>query len=669
MNDFERYIEEKTAEVKRSVPCTDYLKKSKGKNMFVCPYCGSGTHANATGALAYYEKDNRFKCFACGESGDVLDLVQHIASCNFYKALQIICKDYHISFDTPKGYRNFKEPKRINLKPTEKLKAAEIKADENKEQEKQKKDYTEYIRACNEKLKDSEAAAYLESRGISFECAYSHSLGYDDKERRLIIPTSVYSYTGRALDETALLRYKNQGSPAPFSLSVLYEDPAPSVCFVTEGAIDALSLNMVGVAAVALNSFRNGNKLIEVLEKNKADKKIKFIISFDWDKDRDTRRNVFEAAEELVNKLRNLGYEAERRFLTKGLDGIKDINDLLIKDPLALADTVHKIKQYKEADSLGKFYIDSISGKFKSYPTGLTFIDSLTGGGFMPQTLTNIIAAPGIGKTALCQQLAERLAEAETPVLYFNFEMSREQMLSRTLSRRLHEKDKADLSAIEVMNAYKLDKETKLKIETEIDIYRNHEYRFIKYITAANNDIDNVIKLIRYAAKERFIDNLKAPIVFIDYLHLLTGTDEYGRTLDNKDLIKKAMLELKRYAIEYETLVFTVAAVNRESMKSKGKINMNSTRDSSNAEYGADYIISLNKKPKEKGESGEEAAPSPIKEIIITLDKGRSTAAGAKQIIFFDGKHSRFYGIDESPAADGHRVFYNMETGNSRFII
>ena len=48
---------------------------SKGRNMYVCPLCGSGTGKSRTGAFGIYEGGLKWKCQACGKGGDVFDLI------------------------------------------------------------------------------------------------------------------------------------------------------------------------------------------------------------------------------------------------------------------------------------------------------------------------------------------------------------------------------------------------------------------------------------------------------------------------------------------------------------------------------------------------------------------------------------------------------------------
>lgn len=56
----------------------DYIQevtqKSKGKDQYVCPFCNSGTGHNGTGAFTYYPNMHTYKCFACGEYGDIFTL-------------------------------------------------------------------------------------------------------------------------------------------------------------------------------------------------------------------------------------------------------------------------------------------------------------------------------------------------------------------------------------------------------------------------------------------------------------------------------------------------------------------------------------------------------------------------------------------------------------------
>ena len=56
--------------------CLKYeLQPAKNRGFYICPLCGSGTHKNGTGALKIYN-DIRWYCHACGNGGDIFDLLE-----------------------------------------------------------------------------------------------------------------------------------------------------------------------------------------------------------------------------------------------------------------------------------------------------------------------------------------------------------------------------------------------------------------------------------------------------------------------------------------------------------------------------------------------------------------------------------------------------------------
>ena len=72
---------------------------------------------------------------------------------------------------------------------------------------------------------------------------------------------------------------------------------------------------------------------------------------------------------------------------------------------------------------------------YKPIQTGMPAFDKLLGGGILRQSLVILTAAPGIGKTAFAQQVFEAMAMQGADVLFLNLEMSREQLIARSISR------------------------------------------------------------------------------------------------------------------------------------------------------------------------------------------------------------------------------------------
>lgn len=261
--------EEAKAEIKRRMSPAELLERSKN-GFYKCPHCGSGTHANGTGAvhIGRNERGQCFTCHSCGFNGDAIDIYRELHGCGFLQAVNALAARLGVSY--------------TERKRTEGARSAGTAAEGtsttgggtmNREQ---KKDYSAYIAACRERLTDPAAAEYLAARGISLQTAQAHGVGYDaeadpagtgHKSPRLIIPTSGGHYVARALSDRAAYRYINPAGAVPgiFNAAALRADVARPV-FVTEGAIDALSVLEAGQPAIALNSTTGAGRLLRELE-------------------------------------------------------------------------------------------------------------------------------------------------------------------------------------------------------------------------------------------------------------------------------------------------------------------------------------------------------------------------------------------------------------------
>ncbi len=83
----------------------DYIRgitqKSKGRDQYVCPFCNSGTGVNGTGAFTYYPDTHTYKCFACGEYGDIFTLHAKLNNLSldndFPRIIDDLEKKFHVS--------------------------------------------------------------------------------------------------------------------------------------------------------------------------------------------------------------------------------------------------------------------------------------------------------------------------------------------------------------------------------------------------------------------------------------------------------------------------------------------------------------------------------------------------------------------------------------------
>lgn len=86
----------------------DYIQevtqKSKGKDQYICPLCNSGTGHNSTGAFTYYPDSHTYKCFACGEYGDVFTLHAQLNNLSLTSDFVQIVDELEKKFNTMSTY-------------------------------------------------------------------------------------------------------------------------------------------------------------------------------------------------------------------------------------------------------------------------------------------------------------------------------------------------------------------------------------------------------------------------------------------------------------------------------------------------------------------------------------------------------------------------------------
>ena len=631
-------------EIRKNISCIKFLTKSKN-NMYCCPFCGSGTKKNGTGALKLYDS-NTWTCHSCQKSGDVIDLMQEYYHTDYNETLTIGSDILNIEIDAHKKKSNSLEKKTKENLPA---------------------DYSSYYEKCLLRINDEMAVSYLTERGISVETAKSLGVGFDPEadpahsgfvSPRLIIPTSKSHYIGRSVDlhfDSQYAKLNVRGSsPGIFNERVIYSENEDNdhIVFVTEGSFDAMSVCEGGHNAIAINSTNNVGKLLKMLQEHPASEKTAFVIAFDNDGDPKTSEKTRLAAEKLNEGLHSLNYKS----VIFNISGdCKDANELLVTDRAKFEKLLDDAEKEIKKDYLTEFLEKIQTEVYKPYATELSFFDSLLNGGIISQSLLILMAAPGTGKTTLCQQIAEEMAAHKKSVVYINLEMSREQMLAKAISYRMAKKGFLRRSALDILQGYKWSDEEKIIIETEIKSYRKQIYPYLKYNPAdVGSDLDKILEYLHNVGEKSKANGEKAPVVFIDYLHLIST----NRGLDNQELIKQIVKGFKNYAIDYDTFVIGISATNRISNIS-GRITMESGRDSSNIEYTGDYQLSLNYYAVDKGEVKTtdtdklaELQRMDRRQMIIRVLKGRFVSPGRTAKVYFDAANNIFYGENDSLPED-----------------
>ena len=307
-------------------------------------------------------------------------------------------------------------------------------------------------------------------------------------------------------------------------------------------------------------------------------------------------------------------------------------------------------------DDLDEFFEKIQTEAYRPYTTGLSFFDNLLGGGVIMQTVTLIMAAPGAGKTTLCQQIAEEMAMRKKPVVFLNLEMSKEQMIAKAISSRAALEHNSAMTATDILQGYRWLPEAREIVTKTIREYREKIFPYMKYNPAdLDSDLDHILSYLDAIGQRARDKGEDGPAVVLDYLHLITTENE---KLDDKGLIKKTMKGIKDYCIKYNSFAFIISATNRVANKS-GQIGQSDGRDSSNIEYGCDAQISLNFWEVDQGEVSPNKADEmgdlltrPNRRMILRVLKSRFSQPGRYARVWFNAATSRFYGeYDFIPAS------------------
>lgn len=139
--------------------CRNYgIKVEKGKAL--CPF-----HDEKTPSMSVnYKNTNRYHCFGCGESGDVINFVMKMENLDFLSATEKIANDFGIFLE----YENLTE---------EQIKNIEIERKIYKRYEELQEFYTESLFS----EEGRQALEYLRSRGLSENIIKEYGVGYAPK--------------------------------------------------------------------------------------------------------------------------------------------------------------------------------------------------------------------------------------------------------------------------------------------------------------------------------------------------------------------------------------------------------------------------------------------------------------------------------------------------------
>lgn len=610
-------------EIKRRIPCTDFLDRSKD-GLYNCPYCGSGTGKRGTGALKVYRETNTWCCHKCrkiGESiftGDVIDLYMKTQGVDYITAINDLAARIGIAIDDTRHGQTQRSGTMDKKKSDSPHKDTADKAARKKTKN---SDYSLYYQKCVDNLKKDEAAQrYLIDRGISLETAVRVRVGFDPEadpanapgatewweERkyptpRIILPSSKSFYTGRRIDGKEEYRYSNaeDETPTVFNGEVFYYSDR---VFLTEGAFDALSLLEVGYPAAATNSTTHADKVEPLIREMQREGKEIPVILLCFDND----SAGIERAESLKKTLETMGVVCAD--VTKEVCGQHDDpNEALTADREQFKQQAARAYSFigkeeaqaqtstqtetKEGQQMQKpnntsLYIDTLMSKeiaeYKAdIKTGFALFDKNTGG--LHPGLYTLTASPGVGKTTFILQIADQLAANGHDVMFFTLEQSRLEIVSKSIARFAFIIDKeTDITSLDIRNGNNSQRVTeaiqkyKQVVGDRVSVYDGD---FSYKVQSIIDEVDGYIQ-----------NTNTRPVVFIDYLQILLP--DLAQSGENKrGNVEDAVKSLRKLAKEKRIVVFVISSVSRTFYTQETAIE--SAKEGGGVEYTADCSLGL----------------------------------------------------------------------------
>lgn len=582
---------------------------------YVCPVCNSGTGKNKTG-MAYKQGQNVLLCANCNKPYDAIDIYMHKYGATFGQAVHELAKENNLH---QKESNN-----RISL-----LSA--------KKEPKPVLDFTDYYKRCMAQLgddRDTRGRDYLRSRGISLETAFYFHVGFDPSADtantkrffapRLIVPSCKGHYVARRVDGITDCEKLNP-KDSTVGLTHLWEMDKPGTpVFLTEGVFDAMSIHEAGGRAMSLNSATLAGRFLEYVKEHRPQALILLALDTDGAGKDKTAELAKGLAEQKIPyrivKLCKVGKDPNEELMQNRQEFIKAVK-------LAMEPIKEKSQAETMAANLYSGLLEAIKdGRYLARKTGIKEFDALLGGGPIPGQVVLLGAQAGYGKTAICQWIAEHMAEHNRGfrALFFSLEMSANQLLARSLARLMYEKDIANLSTFEILQgkdiaAIEKGLSTHSSLIGEKVLYNPGQPGVLSYPYEINTLLDAT-------RKQASQNNGKIDLIVCDYIQLVKAG---GR--DEAEDIKTAMKTLGDLAKETNAICLCTMANSRAANKqaAKGESSMDVGRGSSNLEYGADTLLTIT----------DHAPHSDLS--VMTLEKCRLALKKQSITFKFDGRHMR----------------------------
>jgi len=327
----------------------------------------------------------------------------------------------------------------------------------------------------------------------------------------------------------------------------------------------------------------------------------------------------------MASKLRRLAQEAEK-LVAATKDPTRSLESIVGQFQAAAFDsdpggiqgrsfTPYDLRKATEAEWDRLASPDGMAG----YSYGIPALDQLTSGIQVGQSII-IGARPGVGKSSLALQIADRVACAGHTVSFFSMEMEAGQ-LSMIRACAKAKVTRGQVAVLPPTHDYMKDFLKAIHEQAETPLF-------------VDQPGTNTLAAIK-ARASRIKAEHGLGLIVIDYLQLMSGDN--GRGATRNDELTVISRGIKQMARELGCAVITCAQLNRQASGPAAEPHLGHLRDSGAIEADADVVLLL-KPIAEVTNPANRTAPIQVDALV---EKNRTGARGVVELTFV-GKYQTF---------------------------
>ncbi len=337
-------------------------------------------------------------------------------------------------------------------------------------------------------------------------------------------------------------------------------------------------------------------------------------------RDKAMLRDLIGASTRITDEAYN-HHEEARDILDRAEQLLFKVTDQRITEQTTpIRDSLEEI--FRQIESRDGHYITGLA-------TGFTELDDLLSG-MQAGEMIIVAARPSMGKTAFGLNVAERVALAGKPAVFFSMEMSKQAVVQRILCSHgrvdSHKLRRGMLSESELQS-----------LASVCDDLAN--------VPLYVDDTPGMSVLELRAKSRRLRSRNKVEAIFVDYIQLMHSP---GRSESRQQEVSEISRGLKALARELHIPVVVMAQLNRNPEgRSDNRPRMSDLRESGAIEQDADVILLLHREEYYKKEN----CPEEMKGVAdIIIDKQRNGPTGIVRL-HFDHRLTRFDNLAYSAEA------------------